>query len=102
MPVFSSTQKVGPSVGGWSSNSMIATAFSMNWGSRSSIQESKTVQADFGRLEHGANRTLLGGTQPQLGMLADVGGQIDDRPMGLAVPAQIGRLLTGEGDDLDR
>lgn len=79
---------------------MIATAFSTNWGSRSAIQESKTVQADLGRLENVPDRALLGCPQPQLRMLATVGRQVHDRPMGLAFPAQVGRPLTGEGNDL--
>jgi hypothetical protein len=83
---------------------MIATAFSTNWGSRSSIQESKTVQAGPRghpvRLENRADRALLGCAQTQLRMLSNVGGQIDDRPMGLPLPAQVSRFLTGEGDDL--
>src|SRR5712692_4064469 len=100
MPVFSSTAKSGPSVGGWRCNSMMSTALATKSGSRSFIQESKTVQAQLVRLDNGANRALLGGSHAQLGMLANVGRQIGDGPVGLAVPAQIGRFLTGQQDDL--
>src|SRR3954470_11502104 len=100
IPVFSSTQKVGPSVGGCNSNSMIATALARKSGSRSSIQESKPVQADVGRLEDLAHRTLAGHAQVACGMFADILGQVHDGPVRLARPPQGGRGLTGQQDDL--
>src|SRR6476469_2581788 len=83
MPVFSSTQKVGPSVGGCSSRSMIATALAANSGSRSSIQESKPLQTDVSRLEDLAHRALAGTTNAHLGMLTHIPRQIPYRPVGL-------------------
>src|SRR5215208_2518535 len=100
IPVFSSTQKVGPSVGGCNSNSMIATALATKSGSRSSIQESKPVQADVGRLEDLADRALAGPAQVEFGMLADILGQVHDGPVRLACPPQGGRGLAGQQDDL--
>src|SRR4051812_49794130 len=99
MPVFSSPQKVGPSVGGCSSKSMIATALATKSGSRSSIQESKPLQADIGRLEDLAHRALARAAHAQLGMLAQVPRQIPHRPVRLARPAQLGRRLTGDHQD---
>src|SRR5450756_1729778 len=103
MPVFSSMQNVGPSVGGSSSNSMISTALARKLGSRSCIQESKTVQADVVRLEDRgppeADR-LAGGAQAKLGVFADVDGQVLDRPVALAFPTKRLGRLTGQHDDL--
>src|SRR6476619_3951573 len=99
MPVFSSTQKVGPSVGGCSSRSMIATALAANSGSRSSIQESKPLQTDVSRLEDLAHRALAGTTNAHLGMLTHIPRQIPYRPVGLPRPAQIGRRLARQHDE---
>src|ERR1700738_4780193 len=68
IPGFSSTQNNGPSVGGLRSNSMMATAFSANSGSRSFIQVSKTVQANLVPLENDADGALAGTAQAKLGM----------------------------------
>src|SRR5215471_3291188 len=83
MPGFSSTQNSGPSVGGLSSNSIIATALVANSGSRSFIQVSKTVQSEFVPLEDDANRALAGMAQAKFGMSGHVLGQVLDTPMGL-------------------
>ena len=66
MPVFSSTQKVGPSGGGCSCTSITSTALDTKSGSRSSIQESKAVQAQVVCLEDTSDGALAGGAQPQL------------------------------------
>src|SRR5919108_57180 len=67
MPGFSSRQKVGPSVGGCNSTSITSTALGTKAGSRSSIQESKTVQAQVVRLEDAPHGTLAGRAQAQRG-----------------------------------
>src|SRR5829696_5577690 len=99
MPVFSSTQKVGPSSGGCSSSSMIATALRTKSGSRSSIQESKPLQADLGRLEDLPHRALARAADAQLGMVAQVPRQVAHRPVRLARPAHLGRRLTRHHQD---
>src|SRR5256714_9273566 len=90
MPVFSSTQKVGPSVGGCSSSSITSTALGTKSGSRSSIQESKTVQAQVVRLEDAPHGARAGRAQAQVGVRLDVLRQVGDRPVRLPHPAQLG------------
>src|SRR5450759_4631418 len=68
MPGFSSTQYSGPSVGGLSSNSIMATALVANSGSRSFIQVSKTVQANLVPLENDADGALGGPAQAKFGL----------------------------------
>src|SRR5438105_5357308 len=99
MPVFSSTQKSGPSVGGCSSSSITATALGTKSGSRSSIQESKAVQAQVVRLEDAPHGALAGRAQAQVGVRLDVLGQIGDRPVRLPLPAQSGGRLAGQDHD---
>src|SRR5437763_2836015 len=99
MPVFSSTQKVGPSVGGCSCTSITSTALSTKAGSRSSIQESKTVQAQVVRLEDAPHGALAGRAQAQLGVRLDVLRQVGDRPVRLPLPAQLGGRLARQDDD---
>src|SRR5439155_24263528 len=89
MPGLSSTQNSGPSVGGVSSSSMMATAFWAKRGSRSFIQASKTVQAQLVPLEDDADRALAGRAQPQLGVGPHLGGQVLDRPVGLPGPGGV-------------
>src|SRR6266851_5169418 len=98
MPGFSSTQNSGPSVGGLSSNSMIATALVANSGSRSFIQVSKTVQANLVPLENDADGALTGATQAEFGMGGHVLGQVVDTPVGLPSSRRInlGRFLAGQ------
>src|SRR5438874_12558423 len=83
IPGFSSTQNSGPSVGGLSSSSMMATALVANSGSRSFIQVSKTVQANLVPLEDDADGALAGTTQAELGMGGHVLRQVVDTPVGL-------------------
>src|SRR5256885_5012492 len=99
MPVFSSTQKSGPSVGGCSSISITATALGTKSGSRSSIQESKAVQAQVVRLEDAPHGALAGRAQAQAGVRLDVLGQVGDRPVRLSLPAHLGRRLAGQDHD---
>src|SRR3954447_1235427 len=99
MPVFSSTQKSGPSVGGCSSTSITATALGTKSGSRSSIQESKAVQAQVVRLENAPHGALAGRAQAQVGVGVDVLGQIGDRPVRLPRPAHSGGRLAGQDHD---
>src|SRR6266571_1004199 len=98
MPGFSSTQNSGPSVGGLSSSSMMATALVANSGSRSFIQVSKTVQANLVPLEDDANGALAGPAQAELGMGGQVLRQVLDAPVGLPGPRRInlGRFLAGQ------
>src|SRR5438034_2738696 len=98
MPGFSSTQNNGPSVGGFSSSSMIATALVAKSGSRSFIQVSKTVQANLVPLENDADGALAGMTQTQLGVGGHVLRQVVDTPVGLASPRRVdlGRFLAGQ------
>ena len=95
MPGFSSTQNSGPSVGGLSSNSMIATALVANSGSRSFIQVSKTVQANLVPLEDDADGALAGMAQTQFGMGGHILRQVVDAPVGLPGSRRIdlGRFL---------
>src|SRR3954452_12772314 len=93
MPVFSSTQKVGPSVGGCSSSSITSTALGTKSGSRSSIQESKAVQAQVVRPQDAPHGARAGGAQAQLGVRLDVLRQVGDRPVRLPHPAHLGRGL---------
>src|SRR5438105_2982639 len=99
MPVFSSTQKSGPSVGGCSSISITATALGTKSGSRSSIQESKTVQAQVVRPEDAPHGALAGRAQAQLGVRLDVLCQVGDRPVRLPLPAPSGGRLARQDDD---
>src|SRR5918912_3117342 len=99
MPVFSSTQKVGPSVGGCSSSSITSTALGTKLGSRSSIQESKAVQAQVVRLEDAPHGALAGRAKPQFGVRLDVLRQVGDRPVCLPFPAHVGGRLAGQDDD---
>src|SRR5947209_3073447 len=98
MPGFSSTQNNGPSVGGVSSNSMIATALVAKSGSRSFIQVSKTVQANLVPLENEADGALAGMTQTEFGMGRHVLRQVLDAPVGLPTSRRIdlGRFLAGQ------
>src|SRR5262249_37591831 len=98
MPGLSSTQNSGPSVGGLSSSSMTATAFSAKSGSRSFIQASKAVQAQVVALQDDADRALARRAQAQLGVGPDEGGQVLDRPVGLPRPGRVrlGRFLAGQ------
>src|SRR5919201_406751 len=106
MPGLSSTQNRGPSVGGLSSRSMMATAFSTNWGSRSFIQVSKAVQAQLVALEDDADGALARRAQAQLGVCRHVLRQVRDGPMGRPGPRRVdlGRFLAGQHDQpgLDR
>src|SRR5215471_10787476 len=83
MPGFSSTQYSGPSVGGLSSNSMIATALVANSGSRSFIHVLKTVQANLVALENDADGALAWMPEAEFGMGGHVLGQVLDGPVGL-------------------
>src|SRR5438128_4576661 len=98
MPGFSSTQNSGPSVGGLSSNSMMATALVANSGSRSFIQVSKTVQANLVALENDADGAFTGAAQAKFGMGGDVLDQVLDARVGLPVTRRLdlGWLLTGQ------
>src|SRR5207244_4386617 len=98
MPGFSSTQNSGPSVGGLSSNSMMATALVANSGSRSFIQVSKTVQANLVALENDADGAFTGAAQAKFGMGGHVLGQVLDAPVGLTGTGRVdlGWLLTGQ------
>src|SRR6188508_916929 len=98
MPGFSSTQNNGPSVGGFSSSSMIATALVAKSGSRSFIQVSKTVQANLVPLEDDADGALTGMTQTQFGVVSDVLRQVLDTPVGLPTSRRIdlGGFLAGQ------
>src|SRR6185437_3822787 len=98
MPGFSSTQNNGPSVGGLSSSSMIATALVAKSGSRSFVQVSKPVQANLVPFEDDADGALAGMAQTQLGMAGHVLRQIRDTPVGLPTSRRIdvGRFLTGQ------
>ena len=89
MPVFSSAQYSGPSVGGFKSNSMMATAFSANSGSRSFIQESNTVQAQLMTLQNDTHDALTRRTGAQLRTLADVLRQCLDGPVCLPSPSGV-------------
>src|SRR6266568_8706333 len=89
MPGFSSTQNNGPSVGGLSSSSMIATALVAKSGSRSFIQVSKTVQANLVPLEDDADGALARTTQAQFGVGGHVLRQVFDAPVGLPGPRRI-------------
>src|SRR6266853_4795809 len=83
IPGFSSTQNSGPSVGGLSSNSMMATALVANSGSRSFIQVSKTAQSQLVPLEDDANGAFAGTTQAKFRMSGNVLGEVLDAPVGL-------------------
>src|SRR5229473_4308497 len=98
MPGFSSTQNSGPSVGGLSSSSMMATALVANSGSRSFIQVSKTVQANLVPLENDADGALAGAAQAKFGMGGHVLGQVLDAPVGLTGTGRVdlGWFLTGQ------
>src|ERR1700730_12419073 len=98
MPGFSSTQNSGPSVGGLSNNSMMATALVANSGSRSFIQVPKTVQATLVPLENDAECACAGSPQAELGMGSHVLRQVVDAPVGLPSSGRIdlGRFLTGQ------
>src|SRR6266851_5719131 len=98
MPGFSSTQNSGPSVGGLSSSSMMATALVANSGSRSFIQVSKTVQANLVPLENDADGALAGAAQAKFGMGGHVLRQVLDTPVGLPGTRRInlGRFLAGQ------
>src|ERR1700737_1916446 len=98
IPGFSSTQNSGPSVGGLSSNSMMATALVANSGSRSFIQVSKTVQANLVALENDADGALTGAAQAKFGMGGHVLGQVLDAPVSLARTGRVDLLwfLTGQ------
>src|SRR5579859_2432993 len=98
MPGFSSTQNSGPSVGGLSSSSMMATAWVANSGSRSFIQVLKTVQANLVPLENDADGALAGSAQAELGMGGHVLRQVVDAPVGLPASGRInlGRFLAGQ------
>src|SRR5712671_7002782 len=78
MPGFSSTQNSGPSVGGLSSSSLMATALVANSGSRSFIQVSKAVQAYLVPLENDADGALAGAAQAELGMGSHIVRQVFD------------------------
>src|SRR5438128_9142098 len=98
MPGFSSTQNSGPSVGGLSSNSMMATALVANSGSRSFIQVSKTVQANLVPLEDDADGALAGAAQAKFRMGGHVVSEVLDAPVGLTGTGRVdlGWLLTGQ------
>src|SRR6266851_4246622 len=98
MPGFSSTQNNGPSVGGLSSNSMMATALVANSGSRSFIQVSKTVQANLVTLENDADGAFAGAAQSELGMGGHVLGQVPGSPVALTGTGRVdlGWFLTGQ------
>src|SRR6202022_1466022 len=98
IPGFSSTQYNGPSVGGLSNNSMMATALVANSGSRSFIQVSKTVQANLVALENDADGALTGAAQAKFGMGGHVLGQVLDAPVSLARTGRVDLLwfLTGQ------
>src|ERR1700730_965392 len=98
MPGFSSTPYSGPSVGGLSSNSIMATALVANSGSRSFIQVSKTVQANLVPLKNDADGALAGTAQAKLGMSGHVLGEVLDAPVGLTDAGRIdlGWFLTGQ------
>src|SRR5947209_744336 len=98
IPGFSSTQDSGPSVGGLSSSSMIATALMAKSGSRSFIQVSKTVQANLVPLEDDADGALAGPAQAELGMGGHVLRQVLDAPVGLPSSRRVDlrRFLTGQ------
>ena len=95
---FSSTQNCGPSVGGCKSNSMIATAVSANWESRSFIHVLKAVQANLVPLEDDTNRAFAGMAHAQFGMGSHVLRQVFDAPVGLPSPRRIdlGGFLAGQ------
>src|SRR5438132_6527467 len=92
MPGFSSTQNSGPSVGGLSSNSMMATALVANSGSRSFIQVRKTVQANLVPLEDDADGAFTGAAQAKFGMGSHVLGEVLDAPVGLAGTGRVDLL----------
>src|SRR5438132_2671837 len=98
IPGFSSTQNSGPSVGGLSSSSMMATALVANSGSRSFIQVLKTVQANLVPLEDDADGALAGTTQAELGMGGHIPRQVFDTPVSLAGSRRIdlARFLAGQ------
>src|SRR6266480_5810635 len=98
IPGFSSTQNSGPSVGGFSSSSMIATALVAKSGSRSFIHVSKTVQANLVPLENDADGALAGMTQAEFGMGRHVLRQVLDARVGLPTARRIdlGRFLAGQ------
>src|SRR5262245_23109446 len=98
MPGFSSTQYSGPSVGGLSSNSMIATALVANSGSRSFIHVLKTVQANLVALENDADGALAWMPETEFGMGGHVLGQVLDGPVGLPEACRIDLrgCLTGQ------
>src|SRR5436190_9125789 len=98
IPGFSSTQNNGPSVGGFSSSSMIATALVAKSESRSFIQVSKTVQANLVPLENDADGALAGMTQAEFGMGRHVLRQVLDAPVGLPTSRRIdlGGFLAGQ------
>src|SRR5216684_4879484 len=102
IPGFSSTQYSGPSVGGLSNNSMMATALVANSGSRSFIQVSKTVQANLVPLENDADGALTGAAQAKFGMGGHVLGQVLDAPVSLARTGRvdIGWFLTANTSNL--
>src|SRR5215471_1187243 len=83
MPGFSSTQNKGPSAGGSSSSSMIATALVAKSGSRSFIQVLKTVQANLVPLEDDADGALAGMPEAEFGVGRQILGQVLDGPVGL-------------------
>ncbi len=98
MPGFSSTQYNGPSVGGLSSNSMMATVLSTKLGSRSFIQVSKTFQANLVPLENDADGALAGTAQAKLRVVGHELGQVVDAPMRLAGAGRVNlrRFLTSQ------
>src|SRR5437899_5164503 len=98
MPGFSSTHNSGRSVGGLSSSSMTATALVANWGSRSFIQVSKTVQSELVPLENDTDGALAGPSQAKLGVGSRVLCQVVDAPVGLPGTRRIDlcRFLAGQ------
>src|SRR5215204_2560853 len=98
MPGFSSTQNSGPSVGGLSSNSMMATALVAKSGSRSFIHVSKTVQANLVTLEDDADGAFTGTAEAKFGVGGHVLRQVLDAPVGLPGTAWIHlrRFLAGQ------
>ena len=98
MPGFSSTQTNGPSVGGLSSSSMIATALVANWGSRSFIQVSKPVQANLVPLEDDADGALAGLARAEFRVGGHLPSQLVAAPVGLPGSRRIhlAGLLAGQ------
>src|SRR6266487_3071850 len=98
MPGFSSTQKSGPSVGGLSSKSMMATALVAKSGSRAFIQVSKTVQANLVPFENDADGALAGTPQAKFRVGSNVLGEVPGHPVGLSGAARVdlGWFLTRE------